>query len=244
MITNITRRAAAAGLGLAPLLPRLARAELSQLEAAARREGRVTWYIAQVDTETAEAMGRGFTQRYPEIKVAVMRTTGQVAYQRLTSDLKNKSPQCDVFSTTDISHFPALIERKAVAAFVPENAAGLAPAFRGLGEDGLYYPTSGTVYVLAYNSKLVKAEDAPKRWTDVLEPKWKRQFATAHPAYSGYNGILTLALKRLYGWDYFEKLGKNEPLIGRSGIDPVTMMTAAQSSVGAGPRSAALPAHD
>src|SRR5437867_2622824 len=108
MTRTLTRRAVAAGLGLAPLLPRPVNAELSALEAAARPEGRVTWYVAQVDTETAEAMGRAFTQRYPEIKVAVMRTTGQVAYQRLLSDLKNRAAQCDVFSSTDISHFPAL----------------------------------------------------------------------------------------------------------------------------------------
>ncbi|MEJ0068108.1 MAG: hypothetical protein WDO24_04575 [Pseudomonadota bacterium] len=63
-----TRRAVTAGLavlGGAVLLPRPARADLAALEAAARREGAITWYIAQIDAQTAEAMGRAFTARYP-----------------------------------------------------------------------------------------------------------------------------------------------------------------------------------
>ncbi len=77
---------------------------------AARKEGTLTWYIAQVDGETAELMGRAFTAHFPGVKVSVIRTTGQVAYERLMQDLKNNAPQCDVFSTTDISHMPALTE--------------------------------------------------------------------------------------------------------------------------------------
>ena len=74
------------------------------------RKARFTWYIAQVDGETAEVMGRAFTAQYPGVKVAVIRTTGQVAYERLMQDMKNNAPQCDVFSTTDIAHMPALMQ--------------------------------------------------------------------------------------------------------------------------------------
>ena len=64
----------------------------------------------------------------PGVTVTVMRTTGQVAYERLLNDLKNSVPNCDVFSSTDISHYPALMAKKALANYVPQNAAGLAPA--------------------------------------------------------------------------------------------------------------------
>ena len=40
--------------------------------------------------------------------------------------------------------------------------------------------------MLTYNSSKVKAEDAPKKWTDLLEPKWKGKVSTGHPAFSGY----------------------------------------------------------
>ena len=118
--STITRRRATAGLaalGGAALMPRHARADEAALLDAARKEGTLTWYIAQVDGETAELMGRAFTAHYPGVKVSVIRTTGQVAYERLMQDLKNNAPQCDVFSTTDISHMPALRKRNEIAQF-------------------------------------------------------------------------------------------------------------------------------
>ena len=234
----ITRRSATVGLGAvgaATWLPRRARADLSALYDAARKEATLTWYIAQVDGGTAEVMGRAFTKDYPGVDVQVIRTTGQVAYQRLMQDLKNNSPQCDVFSTTDISHMPALKKRNALAEFVPQNAKFLAPAFQGLTEEGLYYPSTSTLMLLIYNTQRVKAAEAPKSWQDMLDPKWNGRAAFGHPAFSGYVGVWTVALTKQYGWDYFNKLAKNKPQIGRSGNDPITMLNGGERDVGLGP---------
>ncbi|MEO8715402.1 MAG: extracellular solute-binding protein [Acetobacteraceae bacterium] len=238
-----TRRTVTTGLGsllAAPLLAHPSRADETALVAAARKEGTLTWYIAQVDGQTAEDMGRAFTQQYPGIKIAVIRTTGQVAFERLMQDLKNNAPQCDVFSTTDIAHMPLLMKRNALARFVPDNAAALAPAFKGLGEDGFYYPSTSTLMMIIVNTQKVKPADAPKNWTDLLDPKWKGNVAFGHPGFSGYVGIWTLAMRGLYGWDYFTKLAKNNPRIGRSGNDPITLLNAGECVVGLGPLATTL----
>jgi iron(III) transport system substrate-binding protein len=241
----MTRRNVASGIvamGASALAPRVARADLTTIEAAARKEGTLTWYIAQVDTESAEELGRAFTRDYPGISVAVIRTTGQVAYQRLLLDLKNDAPQCDVFSTTDISHMPALKERNALAHYVPENAAGLLPQFKSLSDDGYYYVTSATNHFLIYNTNKVRAEEAPRSWTDLLDPKWKNQIALPHPAFSGCAGVWAVGLRKLYGWSYFDKLATNNPRIGRSFGDPITLVTAGECKVGPGPALNAFPA--
>jgi iron(III) transport system substrate-binding protein len=238
-----TRRAVAAGLGalaVAPFLSRAAHADEAALVAGARKEGGLTWYIAQVDGETAEDMGRAFTEQYPGVKVSVIRTTGQVAYERLMQDIRNDAPQCDVFSTTDIAHMPALMKRNALARFVPDNAAALAPAFKGLGEEGFYYPTTSTLMLMIYNTQRVKPEDAPRAWTDLLDPKWKGQLAFGHPGFSGYVGVWTLAMRDKYKWDYFDRLAKNNPRIGRSGNDPITLLNAGECKVGLGPLATTL----
>jgi iron(III) transport system substrate-binding protein len=243
MNPRITRRRAAAGLaalGGAALFPRRAAADEAALLEGARKEGTLTWYIAQVDGETAEVMGRAFTAHYPGVKVSVIRTTGQVAYERLTQDLKNNAPQCDVFGTTDISHMPALMKRNELAQFVPDNAKALAPAFKGLGEDGWYYPTSSTLMLIIYNTQKIKPEDAPKNWTDLLDPKLKGRVAFGHPAFSGYVGCWTLEMRTLYGWQYFDKLAKNNPRIGRSGNDPITLLNAGECNAGLGPLATTL----
>ena len=243
MSKTITRRLATSGLtalGATSILARPTRADTAALEEAARKEATLTWYIAQVDGETAEVMGRAFTAKYPGIKVSVIRTTGQVAYERLLQDLKNNAPQCDVFSTTDISHMPALKKRNEIAQFVPENAAAMASAFQGLGEDGYFYPTTSTLMMIIYNTLRVKPEEAPKTWTDLLDPKWKGRIAFGHPAFSGYVGCWTLAMRTLYGWQFFDKLAKNNPRIGRSGNDPITLLNAGECNAGLGPLATTL----
>jgi iron(III) transport system substrate-binding protein len=234
------RRGLLAGVGVVAAGVRVAHAGgvTPELVAAARKEGSVTWYIAQVDTATAEAMGRAFTALYPGVTVSVIRTTGQVAYERLLQDLKNGAPQCDVFSSTDTSQYPALKKRGALAEYTPAGAATLLPAFSKVSDPGFMYPSSATAHLLIYNSAQVK--EGPKAWTDLLQPKWKGRVATGHPAFSGCTGIWALALTKTYGWDFFEKLAKNNPRIGRSGNDPVTLINAGECLVGPAPGNTAF----
>jgi iron(III) transport system substrate-binding protein len=39
--------------------------------------------------------------------------------------------------------------------------------------------------VIGYNTKLVKREEAPKSFADLLDPKWSGKIVKAHPGYSG-----------------------------------------------------------
>ena len=54
-----------------------------ELYAAARKEGELTWYTAHSDDITAQALGHDFEALYPGLKVNVVRTTAQVAFQRV-----------------------------------------------------------------------------------------------------------------------------------------------------------------
>ena len=80
----LARLAIVAALAFAPMA---ARADLKAIEAAAKKEGELTWYIAHYTSEGAEDLGRGFTEM-TGIKVNVVRTTAQVAYQRLLQDIR------------------------------------------------------------------------------------------------------------------------------------------------------------
>jgi iron(III) transport system substrate-binding protein len=243
MTLVVVRRRTLATLGLLTaqsfLVP-FARAGLGQTEDAAREEGTLTWYVAQMSGEVAEAMGKRFTARYPGVQVVAIRTTGQVAYERLTQELKNKTPQCDVFSSTDIAHYPALKARGALAHYEPVNAAALAPPFHGLGEDGYYYPAIASLQGMIYRNDKVIGADVPRRLTDLLDPKWKGRIATGHPAFSGYFGQFVVAVRKLYGWEFFEKLANNNPRVGRSAADPITLLNAGECMIGTAAASVSL----
>ena len=218
-----------AALAFAPA----ARADMKELEDAAKKEGEITWYVSHYTSEGAEELGKNFTELYG-IKVNVVRVTAQVAYQRLLQDIKNNQPNCDVFSSTDLGHFLRLTAEGRFEKYVPENESKISPAFQNIDPTGFYHTTSAGMVVLSYNTTKVKPEEAPKAWTDLLDPKWKGKISTGHPGFSGYVGTWVLMMKKVYGWNYFEKLEKNKPQIGRSINDTVTALNSGERQVAAG----------
>lgn len=214
--------------------PVAAHADLKALAAAAKQEGELTWYIAHYTSEGAEDLGRGFTEMYG-VKVNVVRTTAQVAYQRLLQDIKNNQTICDVFSSTDVGHYVRLKAEGRFEKYIPEDSSKILPAFQNFDPDGYYHTTSAGLVLLTYNTSKVKPEDAPKNWTDLLDIKWKGKISTGHPGFSGYVGTWVLTMKKLYGWSFFDKLEKNKPQIGRSINDTVTALNAGERQVAAGP---------
>src|SRR5260370_25478502 len=92
-------------------------------EAAKKEGGELTWYTAHSDDITAQILGRSFESIYPGIRVNVLRTTAQVAYQRITQEIKASAIQCDVLSSTDLGHSVELKAKGAFEKYIPENAS-------------------------------------------------------------------------------------------------------------------------
>jgi len=207
----------------------------------AKKEGEVTWYTAHSNDTTAQALGRDFEAAFPGIKANVVRTTAQVAYQRLTQEQRANAMQVDVFSSTDIGHYVVLKEKNLLEKYQPDNASKLIDVYKNYDPDGFFTVTSAGLIGIAYNTEKLKQADAPKNWPDLLDPKWKDKIALGHPGFSGYVGTWVVTLKKLYGWDFFEKLAKNNPQIGRSINDTVTMLNAGERLVaGSGPNGTAM----
>ncbi|MSP67318.1 MAG: extracellular solute-binding protein [Alphaproteobacteria bacterium] len=206
--------------------------DLKALEEAAAREGQLTWYVSHYGADTAAEVGQAFSKKYPAVKVNVVRSTAQVAFQRLQQDIKNSVAQCDVFSTTDIGHYTSLRTENRLAKYQAANGAKIAPEYHAAVEkDGHWYPTTGILMVIAYNTKKVAEKDAPKSWRDLADPKWKGQLALGHPGFSGTAGVWALYMQKLYGKAFFATLEKNQPLIGRSMLDTITTLNSGERLV-------------
>ncbi len=201
---------------------------------AAKKEGAVTWYSGQIQAEPGEAVGHAFSQAYPGIKVNVVRSTSQVAYQRLSQDMQAGVAQCDFFSSTDYGHYLFLKREGKLLPYRPHNMDGMIARVRDADPDNMFQILNVGLYLLATNTQKVPAAEAPKSWKDLLEPKWKGQEAVGHPGYSGAIGVMAVTLRKLYGWDYFTSLEKNKPQVGRSADDPVTLLNAGERTVGLG----------
>ena len=213
---------------------------IQALYQAAKKEGQVGWYSGILDQPLCDAVGRAFTARYPGIAVSSIKTTSQVAFQRVVEDLRGGGPQCDVFTTTDVGHMSYLTGKQLLVKYTAEAASGMVKELQDFAKDG-YFQVSWVGQVgLVYNSGKVSAAESPKDWPDLANAQWKDKIAFGSPNYSGIIGVWTVAMAQKYGWDYFEKLNKLNPLIGRSVDDATTVLNSGERVVAAGNPSSAL----
>ena len=113
-----------------------------------------------------------------------MRTTAQVAYQRLLQDLKNNQTICDVFSSTDVGHYVRLEAEGRFEKYVPETEPRSSrPSATSIRTASITRPRPAWSCSPTTPTK-VKAEEAPKKWPDLLDPKWKDKVSIGHPGFS------------------------------------------------------------
>ena len=195
---------------------------------AAKKEGKVVWYTS-LALPTAEKVGKLFEAAYPGIKVEVQRTGSQRILQRVMQELQASLKLVDVIHTSDAGHFVLLKEKKLLMKYTPPGVDAFPPGFKD--KDGYYFTLRATVNVIAYNTKLVPAAEAPKGWKDLLDPKWRGKMVTAHPGYSGVISTHVLALVQLYGWDYFKQLAQNKLMLVQSAVDPAGVVASGERQV-------------
>lgn len=207
---------------------------------AAKQEREVTWYIAHLSGEVAEAVATAFTETYPEVKVNVVRTTGQVAYQRLMQELQADELHADIIGLADTAQYVELRDAGYLAHYVPESAAGILKPFQGVDPEGYFHVTGAAIVGITYNSDAVSGSDVPRNWTDLLDPKWRGKVALGHPAHSSFMAGWAVLMRNLYGEEYFDSLEKNDPHLGRSINDAVGLLNSKESLVAVGSFSPTL----
>ena len=188
------------------------------LIAAARKEGQVIHYTS-TDLPVAEKLAKSFEAKYPGIAVRVERTGAERVFQRIGQEYSSNIHAVDVVNSSDAAHFIVWKRDGVLVPFVPEDVAKFYPPdHRDI--DGQFASWRIFLSIIAYNTNLVKAEDAPKSFADLLDPKWKGKIVKAHPGYSGTIMTATYQLQRDLGWSWFEQLAKQNVMQVQSAADP------------------------
>ena len=238
MTRKLTRRRVLAGSTTALMASGFVRSAQSapaaesitpQLIEAARKEGKVTWY-SSVDLALAEKVAKGFEAKYPGVAVKVERSGAERNFQRIGQEYASRIHNCDVVNSSDAAHFIIWKRQKMLAAYLPEDVARDYPAAHR-DPDGLYASWRITLSPIAYNTKLVRPEEAPKSFADLLDPKWSGKIVKAHPGYSGVVMTATQQLSRELGWSWFEKLSKQKVMQVQSATEPPKKMVAGERAI-------------
>jgi iron(III) transport system substrate-binding protein len=196
---------------------------------AAGKEGKVILY-SSMDLPVGEKLGKAFEAKYPGMAVQIERSGSERLFQRIAQEFGSGIHAVDVINTTDASHFISWKKNDWIAPFVSEDMAQhFLPQFRD--PDGMSATSRIYLSSIGYNTNLVKPEDAPKSFADLLDPKWAGKMVKAHPAYSGTIMTATFQMVREFGWEYFEKLSQQRVMQVQSSTDPPKKLALGERAV-------------
>jgi iron(III) transport system substrate-binding protein len=196
---------------------------------AANKEGKVVWYTS-IDLPVAEKIAKSFEARYPGIAVRVERSGAERVFQRIAQEQASNIRAVDVANSSDAAHFIAWKRDGWLSAYVPEDVARFFP-LEHRDADGTFATCRVTLSVIGYNTDLVRPEDAPKSFADLLDPKWKGKIVKAHPGYSGGAMTATYQTARDLGWTFYEKLAQQNVMQVQSATDPPKKLALGERAV-------------
>jgi iron(III) transport system substrate-binding protein len=196
---------------------------------AARKEGKVVWYTS-VDLPVAERVAKAFEAKYSGIAVRVERTGAERVFQRIGQEYGSRIHAVDIVQSSDAAHFIVWKRDGWLAPYVPEDVAKHFSA-EHKDPDGQFATWRAWLSVIGYNTNLVKKEEAPKSFADLLDPKWAGKIVKAHPGYSGTILTATFQMSRDLGWEYFEKLAKQRIMQVQSSADPPKKLALGERAV-------------
>lgn len=188
-----------------------------EVQAAAKKEGQVNYYTTN-DINFANKVKAAFEKKY-EIKVNVLRMVSGVIFSRILQEFDTGINAADVIETAVVEQFIDMKAKGMLQAFAPAS-------MNLYGRPGYYdaehywHGTRLATATINYNKDLLKGDMVPKTWKDLTDPKYKEKIVQGHPRTAGASAAIVYNVVKLYGWDYFEALKRNNVMTQQSCTQP------------------------
>jgi iron(III) transport system substrate-binding protein len=186
----------------------------------AKKEGTVVWYSTDSPRATQDVF-KSFTAKYPFLKPGFIRAKSQDVLDRITTESRAGRHLFDVVksSTETFGMYPVA---DVFAAYNSPVKAALPDNMKGERWASIFT----FVRAMAYNTNMLKEQDLPKTWVDLLDPKWKGKILFDP---SSLPEVMTLYSR--WGKDktaeYLDKLGSSGNLQLRDGRTVITQLISA-----------------
>jgi len=145
------------------------RAAAASLEDGAKTEGEVVLY-SSLNNEQIVTLIDAFKKKYPFIKPSFYRGTSERVLQRASTEAKAGRFAVDVATAAGFQ-LQLMKESGLTQKYVPPEAAFYNDGFKD--PDGHWVSVHSLLNSMAYNTQLVKLGEAPKKYEDLLAPRWK-----------------------------------------------------------------------
>ena len=187
---------------------------------AAKKDREVVFYTT-TNLEEANAMSARFKAKYPFLDVNINRAEGERLTTKILQETRAKKSLVDVMQSPAF-YLHALKKRGIVGEYVSAEDRFFS---RGFKDEKYWTATYYNPYVVLYNTKLVAAQNLPKRYEDLLGPFWKNKMILEKDKIDWFTAMLHI-LGREKGIKYMRDLSKQDPML-RIGQTLITQLVAA-----------------
>ena len=137
----------------------------------AKREGKLVWRFGSPIPEAQEFI-KAFQARYPEIQVEYDVGDAGKILEQFMLEVQSKKVAVDIMN---VDQYAPVRDLDAVADLSDiASDANLPPHL--ITADKKALQITFTADGIGYNTNLVKPQDVPRTWKDILDPKWKGNF--------------------------------------------------------------------
>lgn len=221
----------AAGLAIALSAPAAARdvAALAQFQGperesrllqGARQEREVSVYTSLV-VDDIGAVASAFERKYG-LKVKFWRASSEKIVQRALSEARSGRHDVDVIETNG-PELEALAREKLLAQARSAHDDDLLPD--ALRPHRQWVGVRLNMFVQAYNTSLVRKQDLPKTYRDLLDPRWKGKLAIEAEDIDWFAAVVR-GMGEAAGLQFFRELAATNGLVPRKGHTLLASMVA------------------
>jgi iron(III) transport system substrate-binding protein len=184
-------------------------ADSTDMIEAARKERDLVWYTSMSLNQSKEVMD-AFQKKYPFLNPSIFRSGGGRILNKVFSETNAGKHLWDVLQGSGDMLAP-LMEKGLLAPYLSVERSMFPDDLK----DDRGYWTSVYVnsIVLGYNTQLVKKEDVPKTYEDLLDPRWKDRKISIDDDYFELLHGLIQAWGKEKAVDYFRKLAQQQPVV-------------------------------
>lgn len=191
---------------------------------AAKKEGELVYYTTMTLSQSKKVMDK-FQKKFPFIKVELFRTGGGPLLNKILTEARGGRHAWDVLSGRGEMVLP-LMENQFLASY-------RSPESKKIGDDlvdkeGYWTAYYVNPYVLGYNTNLVKKEEVPKTYEQLLDPKWKGKKISVDTEAFGLLSGLIRAWGKEKAVSYFKRLAAQDPVPMRGNTNRVQLTMAGE----------------
>jgi iron(III) transport system substrate-binding protein len=174
----------------------------------AEAEGAIVLYSTDPEAGQAKLVG-AFMKAFPKIQAKFFRLQAGALYAKILSERQAKSYLVDVIQISDMGMILDFQRKNGFVQYISPEMSAFKPEFKSKPEG---YWTWGSVIMggIAYNKKNTPEAEAPRKWEDLLDPKWADAI-NVKVSNSGLQHGIWFMLKPLLGDDYFKKFATQKP---------------------------------